>query len=76
MLVLNIWISASTQLPHGILQNRLIYISNQMQCFANYMMYKTNTLYSLVIFKQVSNYSIYNEEYVINLSIVHLNEEW
>lgn len=47
-----------------------------MQCFANYKMYKTNTLYSLVSFKQVSNYSIYNEEYVTNLSIFLLNEEW
>lgn len=38
-----------------------------MKRSANYMMYKTNTLYSLVIFKQASNYSIYNlEEYEQN----------
>lgn len=63
-------ISASTASWHFTKQMEL----NQ-QCMANYMMYKTNTLYSLVIFKQVSNYSIYNEEYVTNLSIFLLNEE-
>lgn len=64
-------ISASTASWHFTKQ-----IDLNQQRFANSKMYKTNTLYSLVIFKQVSNYSIYNEEYVTNLSIFLLNEEW